>query len=314
MENLGLLAGLAEGIKSGLGSYQAEKDRQLKYKQYEDSVKEREEAKRQAKLGLLLKGQESGQKAILDEAGEVTGFEYDPQSPVAKAKEEDRAIGLLKGGLIKTPDGKIDKDPLVKRRDLAEIAKIEAETQKTTNEKRLGKELPAASLTDISNATNAVKQLGSLRDAIENNKAKFGLAQGTWSGLKSMVGQDDDASVLQTQIDANVQEIGRFLEGGKLAEGDAKRYKAMAPKITDTPEAAMRKAMLLEKMVADKQASNLAALSAGGFRTEGLPTASGLLSKQEQPGLLNKNQPSQPQTKVVDGVTFKKVPGGWEEL
>jgi hypothetical protein len=53
------------------------------------------------------------------------------------------------------------------------------------------------------------------------------------------------------QFGIAAQVVGKFLEGGKLAEGDIKRYKALLPDVSDTPEVARKKLDAAKALIID---------------------------------------------------------------
>lgn len=140
-----------------------------------------------------------------------------------------------------------------------------------------GKRMPTTTVQDLSNAnyiTNTV--LSDLSTAADENKKIMGPAEGLLGKGLGFFGVGDRAAKQQemdTKINASVQEIGKYLEGGKLSEGDSAKYKALAPKATDQPEVFQAKTEYLSRLVAERQKSQLSALKGSGYDVSGINQA-----------------------------------------
>lgn len=101
----------------------------------------------------------------------------------------------------------------------------------------------------------ALASMDNVNKAISQKPEQFGKL----SSFKSLLGDKvmsseytREAQQLASQLDANVQVVGKFLEGGVLKEGDIARYKKMLPSIGDTPELAKFKQQIVSDLVAKK--------------------------------------------------------------
>jgi hypothetical protein len=108
--------------------------------------------------------------------------------------------------------------------------------------------------------------------------------------LKSWNPYDTEAQVLQSDVKATAQMIGKYLEGGVLRAEDVPKYEAMLPTMKDKPEVAQGKIENVRQLLKMKQESRINALEAQGYSTAGL-----------------KSQPVQapmPGQKPTDGVAY----------
>jgi hypothetical protein len=93
----GLLYGLSEGLKAGFGAYKDEKDRIAKYKQHEEEMKMKRQARDDDRLGLIFKASEvglapeymPGQEELPLSQREYKSFVPDPDSYGAKKLQSD---------------------------------------------------------------------------------------------------------------------------------------------------------------------------------------------------------------------------------
>jgi len=142
-----------------------------------------------------------------------------------------------------------------------------------------GKQLSASMAASLSEAKYASDSLNQVIKVLDDNKGSFGNVAGRWGELLGKVGGDStDAGKKANQINAilrtRAQEIGSYLEGGKLAEGDIKRYLDMLPQITDGEETVRAKVRNLQDLIAAKQAAKVQAIKASGYRVGGIESPS----------------------------------------
>lgn len=183
-----------------------------------------------------------------------------------------------------------DKQTFEAPKQEAEVKKIEAETglakAKTSATKAKasgggaggGKQLSQSTAQTLSNANYAVEQLNSLQKIVDVNKDIFDPTMGRLAGAAATfeIGElGKRGAKLEAEMGSIAQEIGRYLEGGKLAEGDIGRYKKMLPRLGDSAETVKSKIDSLRQKIAAKQAAELKALKGAGYNTAGIEQAQG---------------------------------------
>ncbi len=368
MADYGLLQGLAEGVKAGLGTYQ--QFRQLSLD--EQKAKEAEDLKKEhAVFDQALKKKEAIQKSIETKAklGEVTGeipaFSEDElgylkgSAPMQEAanvsaeqpsglmggpglikqdqpvqggllsgqpikvktkqeREEDRALRNANLTAVATRGEKIIKDPVTgdlrmeqvsggtgaRRADLG-IQEQELDIKKkkkALDEEKSGKTIPATEAAGFGGSDASLQALDNVASAFTSNKDLTGPIQGKLSGLLAAgeIGESGKrAKSFDAQLKINAQNIGKYLEGGKLTDADIDRYKQMLPNLGDSEDVAKQKVELVKGLIQSKKNNELAGLKSAGYNTRGF-------EGQAQPPTL--------QTKIVNGVTYQKVQGGWQEV
>lgn len=101
------------------------------------------------------------------------------------------------------------------------------------------KELTGTQQKTADQAKIGLNLLDRLEQEIQSNSGKLGVESGLLTKLPGGIAKE--RKDLKSQINLATQKIATALEGGKLAEGDIKRYRQMMPSITDNPEVALRK-------------------------------------------------------------------------
>lgn len=155
---------------------------------------------------------------------------------------------------------------------LRERLKDQREREKD-KEGKAGKQLSENTVLKV-NEGNAIPEiLQDVEKTIENNKGLFGLSayyQG--SGLGRITGARDyeDVKTIDSQMRASSQAFGKFMEGGVLRKEDEDKYRKMFPNTTDTPQVAKNKLSIVQRLLIQKQKSNLDALKNQGFDVTGL--------------------------------------------
>ena len=102
-----------------------------------------------------------------------------------------------------------------------------------------GKILSAASATEAGTAQAALAALDDVISESKKNESISGPFAGRLAGLMGSMEIGDTgraAAALDSTLRQRAQVIGRYLEGGKLAEGDIGRYVAMLPKLSDSQQ------------------------------------------------------------------------------
>lgn len=273
MADYGLLAGLAEGIKSGVQSYQDTK-------RYND---EQQQKAKQAKMGLLQAGfeedpttgglkrsalyqQEMQDKLARDAFEREQKHKFDLERIEAEARTKKSAI-----------------DPLENRKKLAEIKKIESETSR-------GKMLPSDKVLALQEGAQIPTMLQDIKGTLESSKDMFGPVAGR---LATANPYNEKAKTADAQIRTAAQSFGKFMEGGVLRKEDEEKYRKMFPNLSDTPEVAANKLAIVERLLTQKQAGSLEGLRASGYDIEGL-SKPGLIPElpkvltQQNKGLIDK--------------------------
>lgn len=286
MADWGLLAGIGEGLKQGLSSYQQSKSFQ-------------EEQRRQAERDALAQKQ----------------FQFMQDKEAAETERQYRTSGFKKDETGQwVPDygflqAKASLDPnkqiLQQLQEQKYKQEIEAGKRKEAKEAK-GEKIPAAQVVNISEGVAEIKSLPDIAKTIEANQDLFGPVAGR---LAAMNPYDERAQTVEAQMRTKAQAIGKFMEGGVLRKEDEEKYRKMLPNLSDTPEVAKNKLMLVEKMLQNKINEQRAGLSGSGYDVGGIEQfqQKGLLPHQQKKGML-------PEIKEVDGVKYKKVPGGWEAM
>jgi len=169
-----------------------------------------------------------------------------------------------------------------KRAKEAAKAKVDAASIKKGSGHGGGKRLSIGAAENIASADTALSGLADVRAAVENNPEIFGKGQNILNKAAIATGIGDlatKAGSIDADLMTKAQIIGRYLEGGKLAEGDIKRYRKMLPETGDKPEIVQNKIAILERMLQQKYQADLASYKSSGYDT------SKYGSKQVGPGI-----------------------------
>lgn len=183
-------------------------------------------------------------------------YGYIPGMQNAKTFEE--AVGLL------GPELKKDRD--LERR----LKEAQIETEKAAaaakNNSVGGARLPAAQVTNLSDAAlfpNMLKDLGTL---IDSNSDLFGIISGRLPGI------DSRRQKINADLTRTAQLVGKFMEGGVLRAEDIPKYQAMLPQLTDrNPEVAKYKLQTVERMLAMKYNQYISDFQAAGYDVSQFP-------------------------------------------
>lgn len=90
-----------------------------------------------------------------------------------------------------------------------------------------------------------------------------------WTSTISRFFPNTDAKRFKNKSVVAAQVIGKILEGGKLAEGDLARYKAMMPLETDSDATAQSKVDTLISMIEADRQGRILGLGQAGFDVSG---------------------------------------------
>lgn len=282
MADYGLLGGLAEGLKQGLGAYQ-------QGRQYQDEQRRKIEEKalqeKLAKLGMFDKG--------IMETPEG-GFAYTPEKLEDRKLERDKAEAEIYNK-YKTADTKGVKDPVAQALVMSRLEEMNRRRQEAeekaahakTIEGRMEK-LGAEGKQRLDNARMGFNAIARMQDAFNRGDNTF-----------SLVG-DNDFTMARTDFE---EALGRMQSGGAISMDEERRFKGMAPTWRDSEAIQRKKLAQLQEELGRR-------LQTLGFKPEefGLSynTDQGLLKTESQqtaargtpaPGLL-KQDPMMPQAQA----------------
>lgn len=294
MADLGFLAALAGGVEKGFSSYRTERDYQDKKREGED---EKAMKRRMYQMQLMDKGIED------DGSGGFRKTEASKRrDAMGEAKEQ---AGLLKSGHKAVYDpttgtASLERIPGFKDLDEEEKRLSIALKQKELNAKGAGKVLPASDATALGGANAAISSVDDAVSFADENQDIMGPQSGimgTFESVKRFGGMDSSADrydVFDANMDQRAQVVGKYLEGGKLAEGDVPRYRKMLPTRGDTPAVVRGKAESLKRLIAQRQAEEKRALGGAGYDVNSVATtptpslSTGLLAgKPSQGGMIS---------------------------
>lgn len=188
--------------------------------------------------------------------------------------------------MLKPPEDTTKKGLEIKKLE-AEIAKINADANKTRKDKS-GKLLPATEVQAIGSADSAIQALEDAKKVVADNANIVGPAAGILNKVLAYgeIGEVGKKSKeIEAQLQLNAQILGKYLEGGKLAENDIQRYRNMLPNGKDSADAIERKTILIAKLVRQKQQADLNAYGNAGYDISGF--------NQPQEMTINVPQPKQ---------------------
>lgn len=302
MADWGLLGAIGQGFTSGVQSYQAERG-------YQDQKKR--DAEKAALENRLYQAQlaDKGLEEIPEGGIKKSQSQIDKERRDEEYKRQGQAMDREKSGL--------------------EIQKLKTDVGQKQKEAR-GKSVPSGDAMAIAGAQSADEALSDVDELVGSNKEVFGPVSGRLAGVSGLlqIGESGrKAKSIESALDQRAQVIGKYLEGGKLAEGDIKRYRQMLPNITDAPEVAQNKVQGLKRLIAQKQDQELKTLGKLGYDVQ---EVAGLMGPKSLPfqkqtgkekqtmglleGLMKPPSVANPTAeKIIGGKKYRKVPGGWEE-
>ena len=285
MADWGLLAGIGEGLKQGLLSYR-------EAKQYQDQQKK--EAERE-KFELAVHGMQKTPEG---------SYEYSPG--FLEREKQKQQQGLIEKGFI--PPGmteeqmpqvnqaffkaKQEADPTRQIIQQLQMQKGLLDVKKGKKEAELGEKIPASQVAVLSEGVASLKTLPDMHSIINQNKDLFGPISGRFSSANPY---NERAQTVEAQIRSKAQEIGKFMEGGVLRKEDESKYRKMLPNLSDTPEVASNKLVMVERLLQNKINEQKGILKGSGYDVSGIPEfqktelpevvqKKGLLGKGPKPG------------------------------
>lgn len=130
-----------------------------------------------------------------------------------------------------------------------------------------GKELTQNMVRTLNEGNQIPQMLDDVRAALEASKDIMGPVEGR---RRSMNPWDERSQTLESQVRAASQAFGRFMEGGVLRKEDEAKYRRMFPNASDTPEVAKNKLAIVDRLLKQKQGSDMEAFRAQGYDLRGL--------------------------------------------
>jgi Na+-transporting NADH:ubiquinone oxidoreductase subunit NqrC len=207
--------------------------------------------------------------------------EYDPQFHAATVARYQQTKPYLEKQLMQS-QMKLQQSQAVENY---------AQAEKARREKKNGTKLPAGDAMKLAQADSALSSMSDVDKAVEANKDIMGPTSGVaglWESGKRLVGAGNDANRYDS-FDAlmrqKAQEIGTYLEGGKLTDADVPKYERLLPKRGEPPEVAAAKSQMVQRLIADRRAKDQATLGQAGYDVSDI-TPTGM--KPEIPGIVAK--------------------------
>jgi hypothetical protein len=291
------IAQIAGNFGQGFQNFQAGQERQ-RATQLQDEARRRQEAIQAMEVANTL-GQQYGRQvdpsAIQPflQSGNLQGL-----SDVLQAQPQiQKQVDPMQALEMQYKQSQIDEmnRPFNESREAKKMAYASA-LQKQ-NEKSVAQSMRPLSAADVArvNAGNVIPNtLQSVAQTIEANKDIFGPISGR---AASMNPYNERAQTLQSQIKASAQEFGKFMEGGVLRKEDEAKYEKMFPGLGDTPEVARNKLAIVNKLLIDRQNSDVKALRESGFDTAALER--GFVSP-DLPGVITGQRPGAGAQRITD--------------
>lgn len=193
----------------------------------------------------------------------TTGYDIDQMMDQKKMRETEAQSQMNFGN-------QVELEKLKQRGDLAKIgaqARLDQSKKDAEAKADKGKMLSAEAVAKLGNARSAMKSIKDLRDSV-NNTNDFVPVIGNLNPARYFPGTDTNTRMknYDAQVTPTMQNIGTYLEGGKLSDGDFKsKYLPMAPVIADSDDARKGKIDNLERLMKNRYNEELAALRASGY-------------------------------------------------
>lgn len=187
-------------------------------------------------------------------------------------KRDARDMELAKLGIVQGHDEKMQGRQFSQQEKMAGINAQNQERAamlRAVADKSAGgaKQLPPDKVLLVNEGNAIPGLLSDISSTIEQNKDSFGPIAGRWGAMNPY---NEKAQAIQSQVKASSQAFGRYMEGGVLRKEDEVKYEKMFPQSSDTPETARNKLAIVNKLLVDKQKSNLQALQKSGYDIGGL--------------------------------------------
>lgn len=144
---------------------------------------------------------------------------------------------------------------------------MEARAAESADAKNGAKRLPPDKVLSVNEGNTIPTMLEDIKNTIDKNKDTFGPIMGRVAGMSPY---NERAKTIDAQMRAAAQSFGRYMEGGVLRKEDEDKYRNMFPGLSDTPEVAANKLAIVDKLLRDKQGSNIGALRDQGYDVSGV--------------------------------------------
>lgn len=278
MADLGLLAGLGEGLKQGVASYRAGRAQNLEEERQREALRMRQaQMDRQAKLDQLQMAKSGFQE------GPMGGLIQTPEAQrESQMREALQRGGLLARGVRIGEDMQPELLPPEERPQegfspyqeamlgfrMADERRKREEYERKQKQAEKGKPLSDTRVQALTDGQSVLKQLPDIAETIEQNIDEFGPVTGR---IASMNPYDETAQTIDAQMRASSQAFGRFMEGGVLRKEDEAKYRRMFPQLSDTPQVARNKLDVVRRLLAQKSRDYRQAFKAGGFDVSAIP-------------------------------------------
>lgn len=180
-----------------------------------------------------------------------------------------------------------DRDARYKESQISKNNRYSPKSDKEKKESIYGEQLKPTEIAKFNEGNQIPNILNELRGVIDNNKDLFGPVSGR---IASMNPWDEKGKTADSQIQSAAQTVGKYLEGGVLRAEDVPKYRKMLPDLTDTPEIAANKLANIERLLIQRQNSDISALKGSGYDVRSLdkgfvaPDAPAILSGNSRNG------------------------------
>jgi hypothetical protein len=251
----------------------------------------------------------------LNEYGLIGGAEYSPKvnsyvsnvlgNEQAKKKAESQ-LALSNLGYQQDTDmlklkSQLDSEEERRR----EAARMALEKEKTGSKSKPVKSLQQSSALKLSSTEQGIGML----DDLKKKATSFSLTNTPLDKLRTMNPWDKDIQGYNQLIKTTKQIIGKGLEEGVLRKEDEYKYDQIIPKLGDTEDVRLLKIEQLKESLINKYNTDLESLGKAGYDITGFaPIATGSTMNTDTGSRMNSNV----ETRVVNGYTYIKVPGGWK--
>lgn len=183
-----------------------------------------------------------------------TQFKEEGSRKTALAREaENRRTELAKIGLKNQSGTREVLNPETGQMELVSTSKV--------------KQLPSDKVLLVNQGNLIPNQLKDIEETIVNNQSSFGPIAGRLSALNPY---NEKSGAIDAQMRVAAQSFGRYMEGGVLRKEDEDKYRKMFPQLGDTPEMAKNKLAIVNRLLVEKQRSDVDALGSSGYDVSGV--------------------------------------------
>lgn len=232
----GLLTGIAEGLKSGVQSYNEEKKNQALL---QEKIDERKRQKQRDDMDAYQRGliQNPTTGAISEDASNPN---IQRKNAEIADKQFDRSAGLLDKGVVKGPDGTpmLAPEERAKRQSEADFKRAQADYYKSKSGKGPGG--PKALTGEARGKVGAFATSLDTLDQLDQLYKKGSKVQAVDSSTPLIGGLISDTPVSMA-VRKISDDIGRQRSGGAISADEEARFKAMLPRAQDSQAIARQK-------------------------------------------------------------------------